>query len=60
MMGVGYAIVSKEGVIALQKGYHHIQVTFFENAGGEDLNVYLEGPGMEKQLIPDDLLYYSE
>ena len=55
-----HAIVSKEGVIALQKGYHHIQVTFFENAGGEDLNVYLEGPGMEKQLIPDDLLYYSE
>ena len=53
-----HGIVDKGGVIALKEGYHRIRIDFFESAGGEDLKVYLKGPGMEKQFIPDVLLFH--
>ena len=54
-----HGIEEKSGIIALKKGYHPIKVSFFEFAGGEDLKVYIKGPGMKKQLISDDLLYHE-
>ena len=53
-----HGIVDKGGVIALKEGYHRIRIAFFESAGGEDLKVYLKGPVMEKQFIPDVLLFH--
>ena len=53
-----HGIVDKGGVIALKEGYHRIRIDFFESAGGEDLKVYLKGPEMEKQFIPDVLLFH--
>ena len=53
-----HGIVDKGGVIALKEGYHRIRITFFESAGGEDIKVYLKGPGMEKQFIQDDFLFH--
>jgi alpha-L-fucosidase len=54
-----HAIVEKNGRIPLSKGFHPIRITFFESAGGEDLRVYFNGPGMKKELIPDSILYCS-
>jgi alpha-L-fucosidase len=48
----------EEGLCALSKGKHHIRVTFFEKTGGNELKVYYRGPGINKQLIPDTILYF--
>jgi len=44
------------GSIDLIEGLHPITVLFFENEGGELLNVSMEGPGLTKQAIADDQL----
>jgi len=54
-----HAIIEKQGKTALSKGYHPIQVHYFERAGGEDLKVYLKGPGITKQQIPDSILFHD-
>jgi hypothetical protein len=55
-----HGIIEKSGVIALGEGYHPIHITFFEKTGGEDLKVYWKGPGIEKQLLPDSILFCEE
>ncbi|PZR27823.1 MAG: hypothetical protein DI535_08730 [Citrobacter freundii] len=47
------------GNINLSAGYHDIYVTFFEQGGGEVLEVRYQGPsgsGIGKQIIPPDVL----
>ncbi|MET0464601.1 MAG: fibronectin type III domain-containing protein [Chitinophagaceae bacterium] len=47
------------GTINLTAGYHDIYVTFFEQGGGEFLEVRYEGPsgsGIGKQIIPSSVL----
>ncbi len=44
------------GQIGLEKGLHKINVHFFENSGGEVLKVRFDGPGIEKQVIPEQIL----
>jgi len=46
----------KSGVIALAAGVHAIAVTFFEKTGGDMLEVWYAGPGIEKQRIPREAL----
>jgi hypothetical protein len=48
----------KRGVIALAAGLHPSRVDFFEKTGGDDLKVYIEGPRIEKQLIPGAMLFH--
>jgi len=55
-----HGLEEKSGVIALQKGYHPFVTSFFEAAGSDELKVYIRGPGIEKQLIPADLLYHMK
>ena len=55
-----HGLVQSNGLIALQEGYHKIRVTFFENAGDENIQVYFKGPGIEKQSIPDSLLFRKD
>jgi hypothetical protein len=49
----------KSGTINLSVGYHPITVMFFESGGGQVLEVYYEGPGISKQLIPDSALCFN-
>ena len=49
---------TKSGIAALEKGYHPIRVTYFEAGGEEGLEVYYEGPGIEKQLIPAEAFWH--
>src|SRR5699024_10272782 len=39
----------------LPAGMHDIRVTFFEAGGGETLIVQYQGPGISKQVIPDEI-----
>ncbi|OUJ68392.1 PA14 domain-containing protein, partial [Hymenobacter crusticola] len=44
--------VEQSGTIGLQAGTHAITIAFFENDGGQTLNVSYAGPGLGKQFIP--------
>lgn len=54
-----HSLHEARGIIALEKGYHPIRVTFFECTGGDDLVVSLQGPNLKKQPIADDMLFYQ-
>lgn len=45
------------GTIGLKKGKHAIKVEYFENTGGEVLEVRYKGPTKSKQLIPASALH---
>jgi len=42
------------GQAALKKGLHSIKVQFFDYGGAEGLELYVSGPGIEKQRIPTE------
>ncbi len=47
----------RSGIVTLPAGKHAIIVRFFENDGGESLQVRWSGPGIAKNLIPNGVLY---
>lgn len=54
-----HSLIEKSGHIPLEKGFHPIEVRFFEKTGGDELLVSIEGVGMDKQPVPDSLLFHS-
>lgn len=47
-----HGAVEKSGKVTLKAGRHPLRVTWFENAGGEELAVHWSGPGFARQAIP--------
>ncbi len=47
----------KSGSVTLAAGLHEILVTYFEKENKEVLDVLFSGPGVQKQLIPNDILF---
>jgi len=54
-----HGMYEEEGVIALAAGFHPIRVTFFEKTGGDGLKLSWKGAGMEKQVVPDGVLFFK-
>lgn len=52
-----HGMVEKNGLTALEKGYHKIRVTFFEKGGGDGLIVSWKGPNIPKNEIPSEVLF---
>jgi len=52
--------IEESGIIALATGLHPITVVFFEKTGGENLEVYRFGPGLEEPDIPASALFHLE
>lgn len=50
--------VEKSGSIDLTAGDHPFILTWYNGGGGYELDVYYEGPGIDKQPIPSDVLFY--
>ena len=50
----------RSGSITLDQGRHAIQVQFFEKSGGEVLTVSYAGPGIEKTIIPESVLFLED
>jgi alpha-L-fucosidase len=46
-----HAAVEKSGLAALDAGLHPIEVLYFEKGGLEALQVWIEGPGMERRPV---------
>lgn len=52
-----HGTIEKEGGIALQKGWHKIELSYFQAGGGKDLKVFWKGPGFEKrEMRKEDFL----
>ncbi len=53
-----HGMQEKKGVIALAAGFHPIRVTFFEKTGGDGLKVNWWGKKIQKQMVPDTVLFH--
>jgi len=51
--------LDKYGSIALKAGLHPIKVEFFQDFGRKHLQIFYEGPGLNKQIIPATVLFHS-
>ena len=58
--GGSHGAEEKSGKINLSKGYHALQLEYFDGGGSQALNVAIESAGMEMQEIPGDMLFYQE
>ena len=47
----------KSGAIGLKAGKHAISVGYFQQGGGNTLNISYNGPGISKQSVPSSILY---
>jgi hypothetical protein len=48
----------RSGYVALEAGTHPIEVHFFQGAGGASLGLAIEGPDLERQEAPGQLLFH--
>ena len=55
-----HAPMVSSGAVALRAGLHSVKVLFFEDKSGQELEVEYEGPGVKKQIVPADILYYTK
>ena len=46
-----HGALEESGEITLEPGRHTVVVTYFENGGGEHLEVLYHGPGVERQML---------
>jgi alpha-N-arabinofuranosidase len=54
-----HAPQEQSGTIVLKAGFHPITVGFFQAGGGKVLDVSIEGPGMQKQIIKKEMLFHE-
>ncbi len=52
-----HGMVERKGEVALRKGHHKFALTYFENGGGEGLEVRIQGPSIEKGEIASSMLF---
>jgi len=50
------ALIEKSGQIYLQPGIHEIDAHYFEDYMGEHIDVSIEGPGIPKQILTNQLI----
>lgn len=53
-----HAVVEKSGTIFLTKGYHKIEVAFFQLGGGKNLKLEMKSPVEERREVPDKLFFH--
>jgi hypothetical protein len=49
----------RSGYLALEAGPHPIEIEFFQGAGGVSLGLAIDGPDLEKQEVPANLLSHD-
>ncbi|MAT47482.1 MAG: hypothetical protein CMO35_08635 [Verrucomicrobiaceae bacterium] len=55
-----HSVLKRGGLVRLKEGAHPVEVTFFEQGGGEELEVSWEGPGFSTQPVPAEAWFYRE
>ena len=56
----GHSARRREGKVALEKGFHEMQVLYFENYMGEVLEVGISSRNLPEMIIPNEMLYLPE
>ncbi|HET7460375.1 MAG TPA: PA14 domain-containing protein [Longimicrobium sp.] len=56
-MGQSPATTEDEGMIALRAGLHRFVLAYHQAYGAMALELWIEGPGVPRQRIPDEMLY---
>jgi hypothetical protein len=51
-----HGLIEAHGQIALEAGWHPIEVRYFQGGGAADLEVYWQGPGLKRTQITGDVL----
>jgi hypothetical protein len=49
----------KDIFLKLEAGFHRLEVQYFENYGGDEVTIGLEGPGIAVDNLPASMLYYE-
>jgi hypothetical protein len=52
-----HGMIEASGDVILEKGKHKIEVQYFENVLGQDMQISYKGPGIRKTEIPGSVLY---
>lgn len=53
----GHSVRRREGKVALEAGFHQLDVVYFENYMGQELEVGITGRDIPEMRIPDNMLY---
>ena len=51
-----HSMTEKNGKIYLSAGQHSLKVWYFDDSDGQELQVYIQGPGIHKQIITAEFL----
>ena len=49
----------RESWIKLEAGFHRLEIQYFENYGGETIEIGLVGPGIDVENLPSEMLFYE-
>lgn len=55
-----HGVITRSGAMNLEPGRHKIRVEWFNGGGGYWLAAFMEGPGMERQIIPANILFLDD
>jgi hypothetical protein len=55
-----HAPLENSGIAVLKEGFHRIEVSYFQQGGGMALDVSIEGKGLQKQVIPGNMLFRKD
>ena len=58
--GGHHTMQERVGFAALRKGMHSLKITWFKGVVGSGLDVFIKGPGMEKQRIPASMIFHKK
>jgi hypothetical protein len=54
---VRHMAIPMGNLVPLEAGFHPIVVEYFQSAGRKHLELFVEGPGLERQIVPLHLLW---
>ncbi|MGD0036295.1 MAG: PA14 domain-containing protein [Bacteroidota bacterium] len=55
-----HAPIEDNGFASINRGFHKIEVVFFQGGGGLFLETSIEGPTLKKQVIPMEMLFHEK
>jgi hypothetical protein len=54
-----HSMAEKPGQVALQRGWHPIEVRYFQSGGGYGLRLEMAGPGVSRREVPAQWLAHT-
>jgi len=55
-----HSVIRKSGIVGLEEGMHKFDLLYFEDYAGDSLEVKIQSLKIEKQKLPDDMLFIGK